>query len=72
MKDFEANLKKLEKIIEQLNSGALSLNDSIELYKKGLDITKQAYQQLETTEKEVKLLIEKNGKIHEKNFSNKE
>ncbi len=68
MKDFEVNLKQLEKTIEKLSSGESSLNEAIDLYKKGLELVKISYQQLQDTEKEVKLLIDKNGKLQKKEF----
>lgn len=68
MKDFELNLKQLEKTIEKLSSGESSLNEAIDLYKKGLELVKISYQQLQDTEKEVKLLIEKSGKLQKKEF----
>jgi exodeoxyribonuclease VII small subunit len=68
VKDFEVNLKQLEKTIEKLSSGESSLNEAIDLYKKGLELVKISYQQLQDTEKEVKLLIDKNGKLQKKEF----
>lgn len=72
MKDIETNLKQLERTIDKLSSGDNSLNEAIDLYKKGLELVKISYQQLQDTEKEVKLLIEKNGKIKETKFELKE
>jgi len=68
VKDFEVNLKQLEKTIEKLSSGESSLNEAIDLYKKGLELVKISYQQLQDTEKEVTLLIEKSGKLQKKEF----
>ena len=66
--DFEKDLKELEKIVEALSAGEKGLNDSIDLYKKGLELTKKCYQELEDSEKEVKILLNENGKIKEKKF----
>ena len=69
MKDFEANLKQLEKVIGDLSSGDKKLNNSLELYKKGLTLLKDLYAQLQFTEKEVQLLLVKNGKVKTEKFS---
>jgi exodeoxyribonuclease VII small subunit len=37
-KDFESAINRLEEITEQLESGELSLEDSIELYTEGVEI----------------------------------
>ena len=36
---FEENLKKLEDIVEQLESGNINLEKSVELYEKGMLLT---------------------------------
>jgi exodeoxyribonuclease VII small subunit len=35
---FESNLKKLEEIVEQLESGNVDLEKSVELYEKGVEL----------------------------------
>ena len=38
--NFESTLSEIEKIIESLEEGNLSLEDSIEAYEKGISLTK--------------------------------
>ena len=38
--NFESTLDEIEKIIESLEEGNLSLEDSIEAYEKGISLTK--------------------------------
>ena len=38
---FESNLINLEKIVSELESGQLSLEESLEKYKKGIDLVKK-------------------------------
>ena len=38
--NFETSLMNLEKIVAELESGKLSLEDSLERYKQGLDLIK--------------------------------
>lgn len=38
-KSFEANLAELKKIVEELESGKLSLDESIKAYQKGIELS---------------------------------
>mgnify|MGYP000880608906 CR=1 FL=1 len=49
---FEELLEELNKIVKELESGNLSLEDSIEKYKKGIDLANQCKAKL-TAAKEV-------------------
>ena len=53
--DFEENLKTLEDIAEKMESGGLSLDDSLKNYEKAMKIIKEC----ETYIKDAKLRIEK-------------
>ena len=66
---FEADLKKLEKTINELSAGEKTLDEAVELYKSGLTLTKKCHDYLKTVEKEVKVLTKKNGKIEESDFA---
>lgn len=44
---FEASLGELEKTVKALESGELSLADSIELYEKGIRLSKECAKALE-------------------------
>lgn len=54
--DFEKQLSELEKIISSLEKGELSLNDSLEEYKKGITIIKSCNEIINLAENEVKEL----------------
>lgn len=54
--DFEKQLSELEKIISSLEKGNLSLNDSLEEYKKGITIIKSCNEIINLAENEVKEL----------------
>ena len=55
---FESNLINLEKIVSELESGQLSLEESLEKYKKGVDLVKKCNTIIENAEKEVQRLTE--------------
>ncbi|MDR2428801.1 MAG: exodeoxyribonuclease VII small subunit [Candidatus Margulisbacteria bacterium] len=66
---FETDLKKLEKIVEDLSSGEKTLDAAVELYKSGLTLTKKCHAYLKVVEKEVKAITKKNGQVEESDFA---
>ncbi|MCD6161475.1 MAG: exodeoxyribonuclease VII small subunit [candidate division Zixibacteria bacterium] len=55
--DFEKAMKKLENIIYDLESGNLSLDESIKMFEEGVELSKQCHKKLTETEAKVKQLI---------------
>ena len=51
--NFETSLMNLEKIVAELEYGKLSLEDSLERYKQGIDLIKNCNALIENAEKEV-------------------
>ena len=51
--NFETSLMNLEKIGAELESGKLSLEDSLERYKQGIDLIKNCNELISNAEKEV-------------------
>ena len=51
--NFETSLMNLEKIVAELESGQLSLEDSLERYKNGIDLIKHCNKLIDKAEKEV-------------------
>ena len=66
---FEESLKKLEEIVQKLESGDLPLDEAFEYYKKGMDLSLYCSKELKSVEKEV-LKIQRNyeGKIEESSY----
>lgn len=54
--DFENSLKELEKIVRELESGEVSLDESLKKFEKGIELYKQCRQTLEGAEKKIKIL----------------
>lgn len=66
---FESALENLERIVEQLESGELSLEDSLAAFEKGVGLVKQCNQKLNEVEKKIELLVkDKEGKLRLKPF----
>jgi exodeoxyribonuclease VII small subunit len=53
---FEEALKKLEKIVEDLEKGDLSLDEALKKYQEGVELSRQCSQRLETAKKKIDLL----------------
>lgn len=69
-KDFESGLLRLSEIVEILEGGDVSLDESIELFKEGIDLSHFCKEKLKDAEKEVTLLLKDNeGNIYEKSFN---
>jgi exodeoxyribonuclease VII small subunit len=70
---FENAMKQLENIVHELESGNLSLDDSIKKFEEGIKLSKYCSDKLEETEKRITILMrEQNGSISEKPFASDE
>ena len=65
---FEDSLKKLEHIVEQLESGDVDLEKSVELYEKGMDLKNICEGKLKKVENQIKRIKVENNKIQKENF----
>ena len=54
--NFEQRLEELEDLVEALESGGLSLEDSLKAFEKGVKITRECQQALKEAEQKVQLL----------------
>jgi exodeoxyribonuclease VII small subunit len=68
-KKFEEAMKRLEEIVQSLDSGDLPLEDSIKIFEEGMKLVGFCNTKLEEAEQKVSLLIkEGNGQLKEKPF----
>ena len=56
--DFEKSLNELEKIVEKLQNGDISLDESIKLFEKGIELSKDCRQTLENARQKITSLTE--------------
>jgi exodeoxyribonuclease VII small subunit len=69
-KKFESALEELESIIEQLESGDLSLDDSLAAFEKGVGLVKYCNQKLSEVESKIELLMkDKEGRLKLKSLN---
>ncbi len=66
--NFEKALANLEKLVEEMEQGELSMEDMLKRFEKGIALTTECQQALQKAELKVKELVEKNGKLLEKDF----
>ena len=70
--NFEENMEKLEKIVQELEKGELNLDESIKKFEEGMQVSKECNKMLEEAEKKITILLEENGEIKEENFQKQE
>jgi len=70
--DFEASLGQLEQLVEQMEDGELSLEDSLKAFEQGVKLTRECQQALKEAEQKVQLLLEQNGELVATPFSEAE
>ena len=69
-KNFEDMMKDLEQIAKELESGELSLDESVKKFEEGMEISKSCSKILEDAEKKITILIkDSNGEVAEENFN---
>lgn len=54
--DFEASLEELEGLVEALESGDLSLAESLERFKRGVELSKHCHEMLDQARQSVEIL----------------
>ena len=55
--DFEKALARLEKIIDDLESGELGLDESLKVFEEGVELSKKCHLKLTEAEAKVKQLV---------------
>jgi exodeoxyribonuclease VII small subunit len=60
--DFETALAELESLVEKMEQGDLSLDESLKQFERGVELTRSCQQALKDAEQKVQMLLTKNGK----------
>ena len=61
--NFETNLKKLEMIVDKLESGDIGLEESVKLYEEGMKIKKICDNKLKDIEMQIKKIKIEDNKV---------
>ncbi|MFH1640527.1 MAG: exodeoxyribonuclease VII small subunit [Candidatus Omnitrophota bacterium] len=54
---FEETIKKLEKIVEDLEKGDLSLDEALKKYQEGIELARLCAQRLDNARKKIDILV---------------
>ena len=66
---FEKALERLEEIVDLLESGEYPLEKSLTIFEEGVCLVKECNKKLEKVENSVKILLNDNGELLEKDFN---
>ena len=59
IKDFEAAIAELETIVKKLEEGDLALETSLELYERGVQLSRFCHSRLEEAERRIEIVNER-------------
>ena len=59
MPDFEKQLRALESVVERLEKGDLSLEESVQLFEEGIKLSDACKKELEGAEGKIQLLVDR-------------
>jgi len=66
--NFESSLEELENLVESLEKGDLSLEESLKKFEHGVKLTRTCQSALKEAEQKVQILMEQNGEPVLKEF----
>ena len=62
--DYEASIAELESVVERLEQGDISLEESLKLYENGVLITRDCQEALQNAEQKVQMLLKQSGQAN--------
>ncbi|WP_455223369.1 exodeoxyribonuclease VII small subunit [Kaarinaea lacus] len=57
--NFEAAIAELEALVEEMEQGDISLEESLKKFERGIELTRTCQQALQEAEQKVQMLVEK-------------
>lgn len=66
--DFEQSLTDLQNLVERLENGELSLEDSLTAFEQGVRLTRDCQAALAQAEQKVQILMERDGELEDAPF----
>ncbi len=67
--NFESSLNELEKLVDALENGDLSLEQSLQDFERGINLTRACQSALTDAQQKVQILLSENGKSSLEDFS---
>jgi exodeoxyribonuclease VII small subunit len=71
-KKFEDAMKELEEIVKRLESGDLSLEESLKIFEEGIALSRYCFKKLDEAEKKISILINDGGDVRQEPFQTEE
>lgn len=59
IKDFESAIAELERLVKQLEDGDLALDTSLQLFERGVELSRYCHDQLGAAQKRIEVLTER-------------
>lgn len=69
--NFETSLKRLEDIVNEMETSHLDIDKAMKLFEEGISLVNQCSLKLDETKKKIEILVNKDGKIEKENFKGK-
>jgi exodeoxyribonuclease VII small subunit len=66
--DFEHSLADLQALVERLENGELSLEDSLSAFEQGIGLTRDCQAALTQAEQKVQMLLDRDGALEQVDF----
>lgn len=66
--DFEAALEELEGLVERMEEGEMSLEESLKSYERGIELSRVCQKSLDAAEQRIQILTEKDGTTEMEDF----
>lgn len=70
--DFEQSLTDLQTLVERLENGELSLEESLSAFEQGIRLTRDCQASLTQAEQKVQILLERDGELEAAPFETDE
>ena len=70
--DFEKSLAELETLVSTMESGEMSLEDSLKSFELGVKLTRECQQALQEAEQKVELLLQTSTGLERKPFTDED
>ncbi|MCP3848864.1 MAG: exodeoxyribonuclease VII small subunit [Gammaproteobacteria bacterium] len=70
--NFESSLNELEKLVDALENGDLSLEQSLQDFERGINLTRACQTALTDAQQKVQILLEDDGQASLKDFESKD
>jgi exodeoxyribonuclease VII small subunit len=67
--DFETAMNELEEIVESMEKDQLSLDESLKMFERGVELSRLCQNELKKAEQKVEQLIKKHGELEVEPFN---